>query len=227
MKVRDIMTTEVVTVNPTTLFKDAVRLVLAHDIASVPVVDFDDQLVGVLSATDLLAKPAYPDRQPDPQAANAANASSRERQCSAKADGLTAGELMTTDIVTCLPGDDVRAVARRMLRNRVNQLPVVLDATLVGIVSRGDVLATFDRTDHDIAAEVRRLIDTSPGIAQGHVRAAVADGVVTLYGTARQYSDTDTMAHAAANVSGVVNVINRIRSQDIRPEPTASPSRAG
>jgi CBS domain-containing protein len=226
MKVQDIMTTTVVTVTPTTRFKDAVELVLTRGIAGLPVVDLDGQLVGIVTATDLLAKEAYPDRQPDPSKATPAIAAT-ERRWTAKADGVTVEELMTTDIVACLPGDDVHAVARRMLRNRVNQLPVVTDGKLIGIVSRRDVLSTFDRTDHDIAAEVRRLIDNSPGIPQGYVRVAVVDGVVTLYGSVRYHNDTNAIVHIAANACGVVNVIDRLVSQDTRPEPITARSTPG
>jgi CBS domain-containing protein len=224
MKVRDIMTTKVVTVNPTTLFKDAVELLLAQDISSLPVVDVHDQFVGLVTETDLLTKEAYPDRQPRALAATATTASA-EYHWTAKAEGLTVGQLMSTDVVTCLPVEDVHAVARRMLRQGVHQLPVLIDRRLVGIVSRQDILATFDRPDGDIESEVLHLIDNSLWIPEGHARISVLDGVVTLHGTVRYHGDIANVSHVVANVRGVVDVINRLASLDARSRTTAEPNR--
>ena len=202
MRVRDIMTTGLVTANPTTLFKDAVELILANDISSLPVVDADGQLVGLVTESDLLAKEAYPERQPR---------------------ALSVGELMSSDLVTCLPGEDVHVVARRMLRHNVHQLPVVMDDKLVGIVSRQDILATFDRPDADIESEVRRLIDNSLWIPQGHARISVLDGVVLLCGTVRYRGDIVVVSRIVSNVRGVVAVINRLVPPDSSP-PTEAES---
>ncbi len=223
MRVRDIMTTGLVTANPTTLFKDAVELILANDISSLPVVDADGQLVGLVTESDLLAKEAYPERQPRALAVIATAPTAAESRWRAKGDGLSVGELMSSDLVTCLPGEDVHVVARRMLRHNVHQLPVVMDDKLVGIVSRQDILATFDRPDADIESEVRRLIDNSLWIPQGHARISVLDGVVLLCGTVRYRGDIVVVSRIVSNVRGVVAVINRLVPPDSSP-PTEAES---
>ncbi len=48
--------------------------------------------------------------------------------------------LMTTDVSTCDPHDDIPSVARIMTHRRFRHLPVVVGGTLVGIVSIGDVV---------------------------------------------------------------------------------------
>jgi len=48
--------------------------------------------------------------------------------------------LMTTDVSTCDPHDDIPSVARIMTNRRFRHLPVVVGGTLVGIVSIGDVV---------------------------------------------------------------------------------------
>ena len=52
----------------------------------------------------------------------------------------TVADIMTADVVTCGPGDDVDEVAGVMTARRVRHMPVVDGATLVGIVSIGDVV---------------------------------------------------------------------------------------
>ncbi|MGH4011488.1 MAG: CBS domain-containing protein, partial [Pseudonocardiaceae bacterium] len=56
LTVKDVMTTAVLKVRPTTPFKEVVRVMADHHVSALPVVDSDDQLVGVVSEADLLPK---------------------------------------------------------------------------------------------------------------------------------------------------------------------------
>jgi CBS domain-containing protein len=49
-------------------------------------------------------------------------------------------DIMTTDVVTCLPDDEVDSLMRVMTERRIRHLPVVVDDELVGIVSIGDMV---------------------------------------------------------------------------------------
>jgi len=53
---------------------------------------------------------------------------------------LPVSEVMTSQVVTCTPEDNVTAIMARMTRYRVRHLPVVEDGKLAGIVSIGDVI---------------------------------------------------------------------------------------
>jgi CBS domain-containing protein len=53
---------------------------------------------------------------------------------------LPVSDVMTRDVATCSPHDSVKAVMAEMTLRRVRHLPVVLDGTLRGIVSIGDVV---------------------------------------------------------------------------------------
>ncbi len=61
LKVRDLMTGEVVTVRPTTPIKDVARLLIEHRISGMPVVDDGGRIVGVVSEGDLIFKEQAPD----------------------------------------------------------------------------------------------------------------------------------------------------------------------
>jgi len=50
------------------------------------------------------------------------------------------GEVMTTDLVTVLPEDEVADLSVTMTHKRIRHLPVMVDGKLVGIVSIGDVV---------------------------------------------------------------------------------------
>lgn len=81
------------------------------------------------------------------------------------ADGseLTAGDVAVYNLVTAQPGEQLRAAIRRMVRLGLQQLPVVSDGRLVGLLRRSDVLAAYlsaqappedDATSPDIAHRI-------------------------------------------------------------------------
>ena len=91
-----------------------------------------------------------------------------------KAKGLTTGDLMTRLPVTASPDDPVEQAARMMHLLRVKRLPVVNSGgQLVGIVSRADVLAVFDRTDEEIHTAI---VDTMLPARVPHRPAPVQGG---------------------------------------------------
>jgi CBS domain-containing protein len=49
-------------------------------------------------------------------------------------------DVMTTDVVTVVPGDSLKDAARKMVNNRVSGLPVVSDGRLAGMVTEADFL---------------------------------------------------------------------------------------
>jgi CBS domain-containing protein len=79
----------------------------------------------------------------------------------AKAAGVTAADLMTSPAVTIGPDDTVEHAARLMYDRKVKRLPVIDEhGRLVGIISRTDVLAVFDRTDAEIREEIMTQVIT-------------------------------------------------------------------
>ena len=95
-----------------------------------------------------------------------------------------------------------------MYRHRSGSLPVVDSAgRLIGIISRGDVLAGFTRHDADIRREVVRDV-----IARGFLLdpqafgVTVRDGVVTLSGRPESAQVGHLLAAAVRRVEGVVGV---------------------
>lgn len=210
MKLKDVMTTEVITVREDTSFKEIVELLLEHRVSGVPVVDRDGRLVGLVTEADLMSKEAFDVRHRRPLAAVAELISGASRW-SGKASGLTAGAVMTSRVATASPGEDVRAAARRMLDLGVKRLPVVDHGHLVGIVSRQDLLRIFHRLDTDISAEIVTKLASPIYAPEDHaVSAFVRQGVVTLTGSVRFSGEVAVMVGLAANVAGVVDVDDQI-----------------
>ena len=109
-----------------------------------------------------------------------------------------------------------------MYSRKVKRLPVVDEGgRLVGIVSRTDILAVFDRTDQEIRMEIMTQV------ISGHSEPSwysvlVKDGVVTLEGTPETVAIGHDIVRRARHVQGVVAVRDRL----VYPVPPV-PSRPG
>ena len=120
---------------------------------------------------------------------------------------------MSEALVTCTPDEPVTIVSRRMLRSDVRTLPVIEGNRLVGILSRHDLLKLFDRPDTEIREWIAKLLsDQLWAPPDHHVQAEVRDGVVILSGTVSGASDVVTVGRAVRQVPGVIEVVNRLKS---------------
>ncbi|MDQ2737862.1 MAG: CBS domain-containing protein [Actinomycetota bacterium] len=130
MLVREIMSKPVVTVRTSTTIAETAQLLAGGGFTAVPVLDDDDQLVGIVSEADLLRSPLRPDprRQPDPRPDRVDPAP------------RFAADVMSTMVESLTPGADVADAARIMVDDRIRTLPVVDGQRVVGIITRRDLL---------------------------------------------------------------------------------------
>jgi CBS domain-containing protein len=200
--VQDVMTRNVVTARPETMFKEIVELLHRNDITAVPVVDGNGRPIGVVSEADLVRKEA--DR---PEGRHRAALRLRPHDHT-RAQAETAEGLMTSPPITAFPEWSIVKAARVMNRQKVKRLPVV-DGTgrLIGIVSRIDLLSPFLRKDEDIAAEITGdVLGETLWISPDTIRVTVDDGVVTLTGKVEQKSLIPIVERLCASVDGVVAI---------------------
>jgi len=202
--VKEVMTTRVIWVKKGATFREMAVALREHRVSAFPVIDDDGNVVGVVSEADLLTKEAM-DGQPGVFAGILHH---REAE---KARGITAGDLMTTAVVSVRPEDTVEHAARLMYKRRVKRLPVTdANGRLVGIVSRADVLSVFDRTDEDICREIRDEVIAGEFLAhRERVGVTVSDGVVTLAGAPENSEVGHDIVDRCRHVQGVVAVRDR------------------
>ena len=211
-----IMTSDVVSVTPDTSFKEIARLLDTHDISGVPVVDDDDKVVGVVSATDLMMRQAQPGLAQQPPRR-------LWRQCarhthSVKAAARTAAELMSVPPITVRAQEPVTRAARIMAGQRVERLPVLDEEDrLVGMITRRDILKVFLRPDEDIRQDViKDVLVGTLFLGPRDVGVRVEDGVVTLEGQLDRATEVLIARRTTARIDGVVGVVDRLtaRSDD-------------
>ena len=123
------MKRDLVTVTPGATLKEAARLLKAHRIHHLPVVEEGNRLVGIVTDTDLRNATL------DGMIVGADRGDSGRP--------VTVGELMTRELVTLSPGDTLDDAMLVLSRQRIGALPVVEGERLVGIVTKADILAAL------------------------------------------------------------------------------------
>jgi CBS domain-containing protein len=204
--VRDVMSTHVIAAHASATYKELAAMLHYQRVSAFPVVDEDNRVIGIVSETDLLAKEALEGTVPE-----TLQSLPRQRERS-RVSGLTAAELMSRPAVTIGPDAPVSHAARLMYNQRVKRLPVVgADGTLVGIVSRSDVLSVYSKPDERIRDEVAD--DLSRGtfaFDPGAFTVTVKDGIVTIEGTPETTQAGHGIIDAARHAEGVVAVRDRL-----------------
>lgn len=138
MRARDVMSSPVITVREGTPVHVAAALLVSYGFTAVPVVDEDRRVVGIATEADLMRGRIRPEGWqiedlPEPPVS----------------------AVMTRSPTTMRPDDDLADVVETMLVQRTRSVPISDDGTLVGIVSRRDVLRAVARRALD-AEQARR-----------------------------------------------------------------------
>ena len=175
-------------------------------LSAFPVIDEDNKVIGVVSETDLLTKEALEGTVP-----RTVQSLTRQRVRS-QVDGVTAADLMTKPAVTIGPDETVAHAARLMYNRRVKRLPVVSGGgTLIGIVTRSDVLSVYSRPDSQIQDEITNdlILGTFLG-DPARFTVTVKDGIVTIEGTPKTTQVGLDIIDAVRHMEGVVAVRDRL-----------------
>lgn len=191
MHVRDLMTTDVVAVAPTTSIRDAARMMFRYRVSGLPVVDPEGHVLGIITEGDFLAMELK------------------------RADGGVTpefvSEVMSHSVLTVSPDLEVMDAARYMFEHDVKRVVVVEDGTMTGIISRFDIVAGFTRPDDLIEDEIREdLIRRVLFVDPSTVDVSVSNGVVKLFGKIGTRTEVRLMEELTRRLDGVVDVDNEL-----------------
>ncbi len=221
MKAQDVMVRDVVTVGPDTDVSKAVALLVEHDISALPVVDADDNLIGILSEADLLEREELGAEFHHPWWIETLMPASTPAEEFAKAHGKKVSEVMSTDVITVSEETPVSEIAALLERHRIKRVPVVSDGKVVGIVSRSNLIQALTsskptlepktETDRSIRLELLdRLGRQRQWTDFGSRNIIVQDGVVHLWGLVSSESERKALTALAHDVPGVSNVADEM-----------------
>ena len=207
MKVSELMTEKVLTIGPEAPIKDVAKVLVANGISGLPVCDIEGDVLGVISEADILYKEHDPAESHIGGPLGWIIEGPPDSKTLIKAEALTARQAMTSPAITIAPYESVSYAARIMSERHVNRLPVVHHEKLVGIVTRGDLVRAFARTDAELEEELKQdVLQRVMWIDPGKVAVNVENGVATLSGRLPIRSDVEMLSKLAARIPGIVAV---------------------
>src|SRR3954464_11002888 len=139
MKVSEVMTTEVESVQMNSTLEEVASIMKVENVGAVPVVDEDDDLVGIITDRDIVVRCIADGK--DPAETNVE-------------------EVLSHELETIEPDVDVEEAARLMAEKQIRRLPVCEDGELVGMLSIGDLAVKTPQVR--VSAEALR--DISQGV---------------------------------------------------------------
>jgi CBS domain-containing protein len=119
MQAKDIMTREIVTVNPTMTVRKLAMTLIKNQISGAPVTGRNGKIVGVVSEADIVAK-----------------------------KGKDVKAIMSKKIISVGEETAVEEIARLMTTEKIKRVPVMRGDDVVGIVSRADIVSAIARGEH-------------------------------------------------------------------------------
>jgi len=153
MKVKEVMTKDVVTLNQFDSLREAAEALAKHGISGAPVIGADGELIGILTEADILravggsadrVKMVYPSLHTMGVFFEMSRGEIEILKAFEEQANSVVGDAMTKKVITCGPEDDLNEVARQLYMKGINRVPVVdADGHVVGIVTRGDIVRAF------------------------------------------------------------------------------------
>ena len=143
MRAMDVMTTDVITVNPDMTIQALAARLAQRGISGAPVVDTSGRLLGIISEGDLLHRAEigtarrHRERRRSWWLDHFASDLAREY---IKSHGRTVNDIMTRDVVTVTEDTDLGQVAELLEEKRIKRVPVMREGKIVGIISRANIV---------------------------------------------------------------------------------------
>ena len=210
MKIKELMGDNPIAVGPETPLRDVAIILTENRFSGLPVIGERLEVLGVVSEADILVKEQGPANR---RGGVLGWLLAEEVPDAAKLAARTAGEAMTSPAITIGPDAHVSYAARLMTENVIKRLPVVdSHGTLIGIVTRADLVRAFARPDHEIEREIREeVIQRIVWIEAPSVVVLVERGEARLSGRLDRRTDAELLEQFVARVPGVVSVRSTLR----------------
>jgi CBS domain-containing protein len=221
MKARDVMVSPVITVTPNSSVRELAQTLLKNRISGVPVVDYQGQLVGIVSEGDLLHRSeagTEPRRSRGlrliPRMANETLAAEYIKVHSRKV-----ADIMVRNVLTADPETPLDEIAILMEQNSIKRVPIVSKGQLVGIVSRANLIQVVAsknvglEVNQEDAAIRDRLLAHLKAQRWAHttlLNVTVYGGLVHLWGVTSSEIERKAIRVAAETTTGVHAVFDHL-----------------
>jgi CBS domain-containing protein len=130
LQIKDVMVTNLITIDAAASVKKAAELMEKHDIGCLIVVSYGNP-IGIITERDMLKRVLLQER-----------AISKTK----------VGNIMSAPLLTAYPQTDIREAVRLMNERRIKKLPVIEEGKLIGLVSLTDVMRSLAYFEHVISS---------------------------------------------------------------------------
>lgn len=218
MQAAQVMTFGAATIRPDASIREAARMMLDYRISGLPVVDENENLVGIITEGDLLSgitgdrnRRSWLEFILDPKKAG---------QTPHLAGSQIVGDVMTRHVISASEDAPLDEIVKQMKQNGIKRVPIVRNGKVIGIVSRADLLrglaleakmmpgATAE--DYAIRDRVLEALVQEAQDPRCSINVLVQNGVVELRGAMPDASLLERLVAAARKVPGVKDVVNRL-----------------
>src|SRR5689334_4633723 len=220
MKAMDVMTRDVVSIDPDASILEAVRLMLQHRVSGLPVVDSSGQLQGIVTEGDFLRRSETGTQLKRPRWLEFLLGPGRLATDYVHVSGRRVDEVMTTDVHTVTQDTPLEQIVNLMERNRIKRVPVMRGERVVGMVTRANLMravAALALSEHPVAADDAAIrerllaeLKRQTWAPVGLIDVIVKDGVVNLCGALTDERERQAIRVAAENIPGVKKVADHL-----------------
>ena len=119
MQAKDIMTRDIITVDPGMTVRSLAQTLIKNQISGAPVAGKNGKILGVVSEADIVAK-----------------------------KGKDVKSIMSKKVISVVEETAVEEIARLMTEQKIKRVPVMRGDEVVGIVSRADIVSAIARGEH-------------------------------------------------------------------------------
>jgi CBS domain-containing protein len=221
VKAQDIMTRDVVTIAPNATVRDIASLLVAKRISAVPVISEDNDVVGIVTESDLLHREEiHTEHKRKWWLELFVDAETQAREF-VKTHGLRAEQVMSRVVTAVAPDTDLAEVANILDAHKIRRVPVTDKGKLVGIISRADIVRALAQAKVPIPVAsmengvlqkvIQDEIKKQPWIDEVYLNAIVNNGVVELMGFVDTAEQQTALRVLVEGVPGVKEVADQVR----------------
>ena len=219
MLARDVMRAPVVTVTPATRTRDAIELMLGHNLSGLPVLDEEGKLIGILSEGDLIRRSELGTEKHRSRFIAFILGPGRAAHDYTKSHSRFVRGVMTQEVIAVAEDTPIEEIVGLMEKHAIKRVPVMRGDTIIGMVSRADLLRALvaasrrreeTMTDEAIRERILAEIAKEGWAPQNSVGIVVKDGAVVLTGTIFDERQRSGLKVIVENTPGVKKLQDRL-----------------
>jgi CBS domain-containing protein len=217
MNAVDVMVSNVITVNVDATVQEVAGTLATNHVSAVPVVDRQGKLAGMVSEGDLIRRSEIGTERSRSWWLDALSTNRKLAEEFVRSHSRRVSDVMTTNVISVKPDSTLGEIASLLEKNGIKRVPVVQDGTVVGIVSRANLVQALAsvielplegtvESDESLRGKVLARLQEAPRVRPALLNVIVHDRIVELWGTVDSEAERKAIRVAAEATPGIRHV---------------------